>query len=88
MHRRANGRCPIAAAQPIDPKHGIMEGFDAQALQFHRHTSAHNAALSHVLDIFEGKAGLAVVLVRAEREDGGMSCGKLDEARTRRGVWL
>jgi hypothetical protein len=65
-----------------------MEGLDAQAAQFRRHTSAQNAALLHILDIFEGKAALVVVLARAKREVSGMSFGELDEARSGSGVGL
>jgi hypothetical protein len=65
-----------------------MQGLDAHAVQFRRHASAQNATLPHVLDVFERKATLAVVLAGANREVGGMSFGKLDEARSRRGVRL
>src|SRR6266436_4020043 len=88
MHRRRNGRRAVTAAQPVDPKDGIMHGLNTQATQLHRHAGGHNPAPLHGLDVLEGETALAVVLVRAGRKVGGMLFGERDEARTGSGVGL
>jgi hypothetical protein len=65
-----------------------MHGLDTHATQLHRHTSGHHPAALHGLDVLEGEAAFAVVLVRTSRKVGGMLFGERDEARTGAGLRL
>ena len=88
MHRRGDGRGAVPAAQPVDPKDGIMQRLDTQATQLHRHTTGHNPAPLHGINILEGETAIAVVLVRTGRKVGSMLFGERDEVHTGGGLGL
>jgi hypothetical protein len=88
VHRCANRCRAISTAQPIDPKHGIMKRFNAQARQFEGHAGAHEAASFHGLNILEREAALPIMLGRTSREFGGMILSEFDQTRSRCGVGL
>jgi hypothetical protein len=79
MYRDANRCRAISAAQPIDPKRGMMKRFDAEARQFEGHAGAHDAASLHVLDVLEGEAALAIMPAPTNCEVARMGLSKFDE---------